>query len=270
MIIDFHTHIFPDRIANATISALSENASIPAHSNGAYDGLCDSMRRAGVDISVNLPVVTRPTQFNSITAFASQINQKAGTFPRVISFAGIHPDDDDYECHLEFVKKMGFLGIKLHPDYQGVFFDDERYIRILKKAKELDLITVTHAGFDGAFVGQEIKCTPRRAVNALDKIGGYGKLVFAHMGANELFDEVYSTLAGENVYFDTSYVLPHIKKELLFKIIEKHSEDKILFATDSPWQGQKEQISILKSYSLGDVVENKIFYENASKLLKLN
>lgn len=270
MIIDFHTHIFPDKIASATIDALSKSASIPPHSNGAYDGLIDSMGRSGVDISINLPVVTRPSQFDSVTSFASQINQKNDTFPRVISFAGIHPDDPDWECHLDSVKEKGFLGIKIHPDYQGVFFDDERYIKILKKAKALDLITVTHAGLDGAFIGQEIKCTPRRAINVLDKIGGYEKLVFAHMGANELFDEVLSTLAGENVYFDTSYVLPHIKKELLFKIIEKHSEDKILFATDSPWQSQSEQISILKSYSLGDAVENKIFCKNASKLLKLN
>lgn len=270
MIIDFHTHIFPDKIAGATIDALSRGASIPPHSNGALSGLLESMERANVDISVNLPVVTRVSQIDSVATFAGKINQNTDTSRRVISFAGIHPDDDEYEYHLEQFKKEGFLGIKLHPDYQGTFFDDEKYIRILKKARDLDLITVTHAGFDGAFVGQEIKCTPRRVVNVLEKIGGYDKLVLAHMGANELFDDVYSTLAGENVYFDTSYVLPHIKKDLLFKIIEKHSEDKILFATDSPWQAQDEQISILRSFSLGDVAENKIFYENASKLLKLN
>ena len=266
MVIDFHTHIFPDKIASATIEALSENASIPPHSDGTYDGLIPKMERAGVDISVNLPVVTRPSQVDSIMRFSSEINSKS---KRVISFAGIHPDSDDTDAILENIKQNGFLGIKLHPDYQGAFFDDPRYIRIMKKAKELDLVTVTHAGLDGAFVGQEIKCTPTRVLRVLDALGGYDKLVLAHMGANELFNETLSELAGENVYFDTAYVLPTLGQEMFARILEKHGEDKILFATDSPWQDALEQIEIIKSYGLDNETENKIFCENAKRLLKL-
>ena len=266
MVIDFHTHIFPDKIASATIEALSENASIPPHSDGTYDGLISKMEREGVDISVNLPVVTRPSQVDSIMRFSSEINSKS---KRVISFAGIHPDSEDTDAILENIKQNGFLGIKLHPDYQGVFFDDPRYIRIMKKAKELDLITVTHAGLDGAFVGQEIKCTPTRTLRVLDALGGYDKLVLAHMGANELFNETLSELAGENVYFDTAYVLPTLGQEMFARILEKHGEDKILFATDSPWQDALEQIEIIKSYGLDNEMENKIFCENAKRLLKL-
>lgn len=269
MIIDFHTHIFPDKIASATISALSSSASIPAHSDGTLDGLISSMEQAGIDISINLPVLTKPSQYDSVLNFTHALNQKSHTGVRVISFAGMHPDIEDTDEALEKIKALGFLGIKLHPDYQNTFIDDERYIRILKRARELDLITLTHAGFDGAFVGRQIKCTPKRVLHVLDRLGGYDKLVLAHIGANELFDDVYKCLAGENVYFDTSYVLPHIKKDMFFKILERHGEDKILFATDSPWQNQGEQISILKSYSIGNEAENKIFYENARKLLKL-
>lgn len=266
MVIDFHTHIFPDKIASATIEALSENASIPPHSDGTYDGLISKMERAGVDISVNLPVVTRPSQVDSIMRFSSEINSKS---KRVISFAGIHPDSEDTDAILENIRQNGFLGIKLHPDYQGAFFDDPRYIRIMKKAKELDLITVTHAGLDGAFVGQEIKCTPTRTLRVLDALGGYDKLVLAHMGANEFFNETLSELAGENVYFDTAYVLPTLGQEMFARILEKHGEDKILFATDSPWQDALEQIEIIKSYGLDNETENKIFCENAKRLLKL-
>lgn len=269
MIIDFHTHIFPDKIATKTIDALSKNASIVAHSDGTLDTLLSKMERAGVDISVNLPVLTRATQFDSVTRFASETNQKCYTGPRVISFAGMHPDIENYKERLEAIKSLGFLGIKLHPDYQGTFFDDQRYINILKYAKKLDLITVTHAGFDGAFVGQEIKCTPKRALRVLDALGGYDKLVFAHMGANELFDEAYMELAGEDVYFDTSYVLLSIGEKMFKKILEKHGEDKILFATDNPWQDAMTQLEIIKSYGLGEVAENKILCENAKKLLNL-
>lgn len=269
MIIDFHAHIFPSKIAEKTIQALSNSASIEPHSNGALDGLIDSMNQNGIDISINLPVLTRSTQLDSVFAFARSLNEENATQGRVISFCGIHPDIDDYEKRLTEIKASGFLGIKIHPDYQGTFFDDIRYVRILEKAKELDLITVTHAGLDGAFVGEEIKCTPKRALNLLDKIGGYEKLVFAHLGGNELFDDVYRSLAGENVYFDTSYVLPFLKPKEFAKMVEKHGDGKILFATDSPWQNQGKMVNIIKSYNLGKATEDKIFFENAKKLLNI-
>ena len=266
MIIDFHTHIFPDKIAVATIQALSKGASIPPHSNGALSGLLDKMSKAEVDVSINLPVLTKAKQFDSIFSFARSINEGVDN---VISFGGIHPDDEEYEKHLCLIKEAGIKGIKIHPDYQGTFFDDEKYVKILALAKKLDLITVTHAGLDGAFIGEEIKCTPKRVLNLLDKIGGYDKLVLAHLGGNELFNDVYETLAGENVYFDTAYVLPFLTKNQFEKMVIRHGEGKILFATDSPWQDQGEMVSFIKSYNLGKQVENKILYENAKKLLNI-
>ena len=194
MVIDFHTHIFPDKIAGATINALSTNASIPPHSDGTLSGLLLQMAECGVDISVNLPVLTKARQFDSVLDFGLDLNQKSYTGPRIIAFAGMHPDILDYEGALHKIKELGFLGIKLHPDYQGTFFDDERYIKILSVAKALDLITVTHAGLDGAFVGHPIKCTPCRVLKVLDALGGYDKLVLAHLGGNELLNEVVSSL----------------------------------------------------------------------------
>lgn len=270
MVIDFHTHIFPDKIAGATIEALSKGASITPHSDGTYNGLISQMISTGVDISVNLPVLTRASQLDSVMDFARKVNESYHEGARIISFAGMHPDISEPEQALARIKDAGFLGIKLHPDYQGTFFDDEKYVRILRCAKALDLITVTHAGFDGAYVGQPIRCTPVRVLRALDALGGYDKLVLAHMGGNELLDDVLENLAGENVYFDTSYVLPSMNKKMLEDMIKKHGEDKILFATDSPWQHQGEQIKIIKACGLGKEVEDKILCQNAKKLLKLD
>ena len=268
MIIDFHTHVFPDKIADVTIATLSKSGGIIPHSDGKATGLISSMNEGSVDISVNLPVVTRPTQMDSIFAFAKGINEEESTKGRIISFCGIHPCVEDCEMWLEKIKESGFLGVKIHPDYQGTFFDDPSYIRIMRAAKALDLITLTHAGFDCAYVGQEIKCTPVRVLRALDALGGYDKLVLAHMGGNELYDSVYKELAGENVYFDTSYVLPFLSRAQLEKMVQKHGENKILFATDSPWQSQGEMVRILKSYDLG-AAEDKILCQNARTLLKI-
>ena len=267
MIIDFHTHIFPDKIANKTIQTLSEKGGIPPFSDGTVNGLLDAMEKAETDISITLPVMTSPSQFDSINTFAAKINETfADSQKKLISFAGIHPLCEDIEKKMKFIKDNGFLGIKLHPDYQGTFIDDDSYVKILECAKEYDLIVVTHSGADCGFRGQPVKCTPDRVLKLIEKVP-YSKLVLAHMGANEMFDEVYDKLCGTEVYFDTAYVLRFIGEDMFKKILKNHGEDKVLFATDTPWSDVKTDVNILRSFNLGERVENKIFCENAQKLL---
>ena len=76
MVIDFHTHIFPDAIAEKTIAILEKASGIKADTDGTLNGLLQSMEVTGVDMSVILPVVTKPSQFESVNVFAKQINEK--------------------------------------------------------------------------------------------------------------------------------------------------------------------------------------------------
>ena len=267
MIIDFHTHVFPNKIAAATVSILSEKGGISPRSDGTEAGLLAALSEARADIAINLPVVTKPTQFDSVLSFAKELCDRNYVGPRIISFAGAHPDMDDVEEKLKAVKEAGILGIKLHPDYQNTFFDDPRYVRIIEAAKSLDLIVLTHAGFDFAYPGEPIRCTPVRVLRLLDKIGGYEKLVLAHMGGNALYDEVYTELAGEDVYFDTSAGLRGVGEETFKKILDKHGDRRILFATDSPWCNIKEEVEIITGYALGEETERRIFSDNAKRLL---
>ena len=267
MIIDTHTHIFPDKIASKTIEILSSKANIPAHSNGSLSGLIEKLKLAKVERSVALPVLTMPTQYDSVLKFAQTVNQGyANGEHSVLSFAGIHPLCEDLEGKVKQIKECGFKGIKIHPDYQQTFFDDENYIKILLLAKKYDLIVVTHAGIDIGYRDQEVRCTPDRVLKVLDRVGEM-KLVLAHYGASEMEDEVYDKLAGLPVYFDTAFVLPTISREKFIAIASKHGYDKILFATDSPWQDIAEQVKIIKNYELDKENQDKIFYKNALTLL---
>ena len=270
MVIDFHTHVFPDRIAQKTVKMLEQNGGIPSHSDGTVGALLSAMAKSGVDISVNLPVLTRAPQLESTNNFARELNEKSYTEQRIISFAGIHPDTECPEEAIAKIKETGFLGIKIHPDYQGAFIDDVRYVRILGAAKDAGLITVTHSGLDGAYIGQPIKCTPPRVLRLLDKLGGYERLVLAHLGANEMLGEVMECLAGEDVYFDTAYCLRHVGESAFMKLLEAHGEDKILFATDSPWQNAARELEFIRSLSLGADAEKKILSGNAKRLLNLD
>ncbi len=268
MIIDFHTHIFPERIASRTIDFLAEKGNVTPNSDGTDSGLCRALTDAGVELGITLPVVTAPKQFDSINSFAAEINKKYGTgsAPRLISFAGIHPACENIREKMRFIKESGFLGVKLHPDYQGTYFDDDGYVEIIKAARDNDLIVVTHAGVDIGFPGEPVRCTPERIRRVIKRVP-YKKLVLAHMGANDMFDDVYNLVAGEDVYLDTAYVLRFIGKEMFTKILEKHGEDRILFASDSPWSDIKNDVDILKSYALDERAEEKIFSKNAKGLL---
>ena len=64
-------------------------------------------------------------------------------------------------------------------------------------------------------------------------------------------------------------MLDYIDEDSFKKILKKHGEDKILFATDGPWANAKRYIEKIKNFNLGKVAEDKIFYKNAAKLLNL-
>lgn len=272
-VIDFHTHAFPDKIAKKTIQMLSQKAGIPAHSDGSVQGLRDVLQAAGISLGVVLPVLTRPEQFASVTRFALELNQKAavegaGSGTRLLSFGGIHPDTPDYKGEIKQLSDSGFLGIKLHPDYQGVFFDDIRYLRIIEYAAELGLIVVTHAGIDIGFP-EPVHCTPQRALRVLRKIKP-DKLVLAHCGGFGLWEEVLGTLAGEPVYLDTAYSMGHIPEELFLKLCRTHGTERLLFATDCPWGNPAKDLDTFLSMPLLKSEQDLILYQNAEKLLGMN
>ena len=266
MIIDFHTHIFPDKIAAKTIAALADAAGVKAATDGTLSGLLDSMNKNGVDVSVIQPVVTKPDQFESINTFAQYVNTKYEG--RLISFGGIHPDCEDYKAKLDRIKALGIKGIKIHPDYQRVMIDDVRYMNIIEYADELGLIILTHAGVDIG-LPDPVHCPPEKARYVLDKLKPR-KFVLAHYGAWKQWDEVYEYLAGADVYLDTAFTFDYIRQEQFMRILKRHGSDKILFATDSPWSGQGESVEALRSMPITKDKLDDIQGGNAGKLLGLH
>lgn len=275
MIIDFHTHVFPDIIAKKTITALAKAADEKPSLNGTVTDLLDSMQRSGVDKSVIMPVNTRPGQFESITRFAKAINDN---YNNLISFAGIHPDDEDIPGKLTYLKENDFKGIKIHPDYTNTFIDDERYIRIVSEAKRQGLKVLSHSGKDPAF--DVVHCTPERGMKMLRRVeelvpGDQPFFIFAHLGDNRHTDDVIKHMAGKNCYIDISCTFSDLGNyseatdEEIVRVIKSHGADKILFATDSPWNDQKKYIERLKGLKdLSDTEKELILGKNAERLIK--
>lgn len=275
MIIDFHTHVYPDKIAERTMAALGSVADVEAHTDGTLKGLLNSMDASGIDRSVILPVSTRAGQFDSITKFAMFINENHGD--RLTSFGGIHPDDEDIGGKLRYLKDNGFKGIKIHPDYTETFIDDERYIRIIAEAHDLGLLVITHAGKDPAY--STIHCPPEKGRYMLDKVAELSPytdpfFIFAHLGGNRLLRDVEKYLVGQSCYIDISCSfsdLGHFSDAAdddIIRVIKNHGAEKILFATDSPWNNQKAYVERFKALGgLSDTEKEMILSKNAERLL---
>lgn len=260
MVIDFHTHMFPDKIADKTITFLAEVCQMPPQTDGTYTGLSESAKKGGVDLSIALPAMTKPSQFDSVNTFAAAHQEG-----NVISFGGIHPATEHYREELRHIKELGLKGIKLHPDYQNMYFNNIRYKRLVDYATELGLIIVVHAGFDPK-CPDDVHCTPEMAAEVIDEVHP-ANLVLAHLGGNEMWDDVEKYLVGKDVYLDTAVVLDVIKEDQFLRIARNHGADKILFGTDVPWRDQGAFVHLLNDSKLTQEEKNKIFYKNACKLL---
>lgn len=269
MLIDFHTHIFPDKIAAKTIDALASRSNSVPFTDGTEQGLIKHMENAGADICINLPVLTKPEQFDSVLEFADAINHRyLNAERRIISFAGMHPDCNDIQGKMREIRRRGIKGVKIHPDYQETFIDDERYYKILKAAEDNDLIVVTHSGVDNGYTDKPVRCPPELVAKILSKID-YDKIVLGHYGGHKLWEKVLDLLVDFNVYFDTAFTFYKIDKELFFRILYAHGADKILFATDCPWSDITKDKETFLSYVLDAEIRDKILYKNALKLLNL-
>lgn len=270
MIIDFHTHQFPDKIAAKTIEMLAAKSGATPYTDGTAAGLSRVLADAGVDLGVVLPVVTRPAQFDTVNECAAQL---CAQYPNLISFGGIHPDDEDIEAHVAKIASLGLKGIKIHPDYQGVMIDDERYVRIAKAALSHGLMIVTHAGVDDGFP-DTVHCPPDRAARFLEAVYDGRQpdtpmIVFAHGGGNRQFEDVIRYLSDFNVYFDLSYICSYASPETVLALIRAHGADRILFASDCPWGSPSDTLAFIRSLEISEEDKRAILGENAKRALGL-
>lgn len=261
MVIDFHTHCFPDKIAKNTIEKLSYiSGGLIPQTDGTKDSLFYLMSKDGVDKSVVLSIATNANQQKKVNDFAISLESE-----KIIPFGSVYPFSEDWEEELERLKDNGIKGIKLHPDYQQFFVDDERLFPIYKKIEKLEFILIFHAGEDFGFP-PPYKATPERLKKVITLIET--PVVCAHWGGLSMGEDVLKHLCGnDNCYFDTAFGYGTMPKDMAKRILDKKGTDKILFGSDCPWNSPSWDIGMLKTMGLTTDEEDKILYKNAEKLL---
>lgn len=91
----------------------------------------------------------------------------------------------------------------------------------------------------------------------------------AHTGGYLCWDEAEELIIGQNFLIDISYSIEHMREGQFERIVRKHGIDKAVFASDSPWGGQKETLANLRNLNFTEEELELILYKNAAKLLNL-
>lgn len=277
MMIDFHTHTFPEKIAARALSHMQSMSHNAVFTDGTVAALKRSMDISGVTHSVILPVITNPDK----TAHINDISIARSGDDGLIYFGGIHPDTQNFRDELNRLHRAGIKGIKLHPLQQATNIDDVRYLRILECCGDLGLIVVLHAGADPGFPGEE-RCSPKMIRWVLDQVGPVD-LVAAHMGSLMYWNTVPEYLLDTNVYIDTSFALGKmaqtdehfyeedelqlLTEEGFCQLVDLFGNERVLFGSDSPWNRQIYARNQIDSLPLSQDTKEHIYYKNACKLL---
>ena len=82
-----------------------------------------------------------------------------------------------------------------------------------------------------------------------------------------MWDDVEKYLLDTDVIFDVSMISRYISPEQCRRIIEKHGADKIVYGSDSPWEGQRDAYRFLEKLELSGEDMELITYKNQKRLL---
>ena len=272
MVIDFHTHCFPDTLAPRAMEALSKNtspkvAAISAHTDGTAEGAKRLLLASGINGAVVCNIATNKKQEHKVNSFAVELSERKDGF--FFPLGSLHPDSENMEGELDFLSAAGIRGVKLHPDYTGVLLSDERFEKIFSLLEERGFFAVIHAGLDS--VSPDLVHADAEMIADLIKRHPKLKLVCAHTGGMRRAEAVLRHLVGKNVYFDTS--LSSVRgdeTELLYKILAEHDEDKILFGTDTPWTDPRAELRFIENAPISEKRREKILSGNAIRLIGLD
>jgi len=262
LIIDAHTHAFPDALADRAIPVLEKAAGVRARLNGTVSALLASMDRHGIDRSIVCSIATKPSQTQAILAWSAKIRSN-----RILPFPSIHPADPDWKEHLDRISGEGFLGVKLHPYYQEFDIEEPRMMRIYEHIERLGLAVVMHTGFDMAYPERPSFDPPAlaRILRSFPSL----KMQTTHLGSWRQWDEVERHLIGKRVFMDISYSLQFLPADRSRRMILAHPPECVCFGTDSPWADQGEELARLRSLELGSEMEERILGRNILAFLGL-
>jgi uncharacterized protein len=236
------------------------------------------MDAAGIERAVLQPIDCRRARKNAVSS-NEQVAELCRRSDRFIGFASVDPLRKGAARELESaIKTMGLRGLKLDPPLQDFQLGDRRVFAVYEAAAGLGIPLLIHTGMSWApetplELGHPLLLEP--AIRRWPTLS----FVLAHFGWPWVWEATALALKYPNVYLDTSclyYDGPReffqfvFSKQIPTTVIERSLRNKVVFGSNYPRVEIKNMVHALKSLALTEGCLNKIFKENAERLLNMN
>jgi predicted TIM-barrel fold metal-dependent hydrolase len=258
VIIDAHTHVWPDSVARR---ALSGNGTGFTHvGDGTLSGLRASMATSGVDRSVVLGVANNAAAVAKVARFSASI-KAADTIPLGAVHVDLPPEEN-----ARILREHGLVGIKVHPLYQGIRLDDPRLVGVLE-ALDPGMVVVVHVGTGGD--RRAVPGSTPAALAALARAVPHLAVVACHFGGYHSFTEALDVICGSPVHVDTSWPpgLAELDRTAVTSFIARHGAERVVFASDWPTADPAREIETVRALGLGDSDLELILGANMARLV---
>lgn len=260
-IIDAHTHVYPDNIAEKASQAISDFYGVRVYAAGRADKLLAEGAEVNVSKYVICSCATAMHQVRHINDFIIKETQCCDKF---VGLMTLHPDMEDTEIRDEIDRCIacGLKGIKLHPDFQRFYLDEDKAKKIYDAASGR-LPILFHTG-DKRY---EYSSPYRLAKVARE----YPELtvVGAHFGGYSEWEKISCYKGLKNVYLDTSSSLAFIGKAEAKRFIDYFGAEWFLFGSDFPMWNIPDEVKMLASIDISDEDKTAIFAGNAMRVFNL-
>lgn len=259
-IIDIHTHVYPDDIAQkATDSVKSFYEIGGANMDGKVSTLLEQGSKAGISRFVILPVAIRPDRVRGINEF---ITQQTDIQPRFIGFGTIHAAMDKIGDEVDWIAEQGLRGIKMHPDSQRFSIDDIRLFPVYESARGR-LPIMLHMGDHRYDYSHPIKLR-----KILDNFPGL-QVIAAHFGGYAMYETAFDLLKDTNCVFDVSSSLMFLPEGDAEKYINCYGPERMAFGSDYPLWDPVIELDRFMKLKLTDDQFEQILSKTTKRILKL-
>ena len=261
MLIDIHTHIYPDKIARKAADSVRDFYDLEGslQMDGTVDMLLKRGAEAGISHFVVLPVSNGPTHVRSINNF---ILEQTKTHDNFIGFGTVHAAMENIEEEVDRILSVGLKGIKMHPDSQRFNIDDERLFPVYDAIRGR-IPVLLHMG-DQRYDFSH----PARLRKVLAQFPDL-KVIAAHFGGYSMFETARENLEDTPCVFDISSAMMFMQPGEAEGYINRYGAERMAYGTDYPLWDPVTEVQRFHSLKLTGEQFDQISYKTAQRILNL-
>ena len=258
-IIDFHTHVYPDKLAVRGSQSICDFYRLKYRQDGSVDRLLSEGRKAGISEYVLLPIAVHPSNVRHINEYTSKTVAAHREF---YGFGTLHAAMDNSAGEIDFIEQADLKGVKLHPDSQGFAIDDRRLYNAYDYLQGRMPVLI-HCG-DPRFEFSR----PERLKRVLRDFPRL-TVIAAHLGGWSMFEKAFEYLHDEHCFFDISSCIMYLGIQKTADYIHSYGAERIVFGSDFPVWDMKQEVTRFMWLPLTESEREMIAYQNALALLKM-